>query len=222
MDFSVYCAALVMGFGLIVAIGAQNLFIIKTGLQNKNVFLVAGVASLCDVTLIIVGTAFVGRLIQSVPLFIPVMKWAGCLFLVYYGITTLANALRTAPRGFEDTERTVHGTLARSRHAGNVKLVMAALTFSLLNPHVYLDLFLIVGNFGSRFSGMKQVSFILGASTASCVWFFLLGFASKKAARLFKKRVVTRCLDAAVALIMFFLAYGLYTFSFDAAGMAMR
>ena len=219
MDFSVYCTALVMGLGLIVAIGAQNLFIIKTGLQKRNVFLASGIAALCDIMLIVLGTLFVGRVIRGVLVFIPVLKWAGCIFLAYYGVLTMTNALRKEPKGWESTEKDVDGTLAGSRHTGNARLVIATLTFSLVNPHVYLDTFLIIGNFGSRFSGMRQLSFILGACTASCLWFFMLGFASRKAARLFKNMTVVRCFDAAVALIMFFLAYGLYAFPFDASGL---
>lgn len=210
MDFSVYCTGFVMSFSLIVAIGAQNLFIIKLGLQNRNVLLGAAIASACDITLIILGTFFMGRLMEAMPGIVDITKWIGCAFLIYYGLISLSNALRRHPKGWENSEQELDAHLARSRHRGNWRIAIATLTFSLLNPHVYLDTFLIMGNFASRFSTTGQWSFIAGAGTASCVWFFPLGFAARRAACWFRNPSMTRGFDAVVAVIMFSIAYALF------------
>ena len=210
MDFSTFGTGFVMSMSLIVAIGAQNLFIIKLGLQHKNVFLGAAIATACDVTLIALGTFFMGRLMEAVPGLVDITKWVGCAFLVYYGLLCLRNAVRRHPKGWDGTEQELDAHLARSRHKGDLKIALATLTFSLLNPHVYLDTFLIMGNFASRFPPAGQWSFILGAGLASCVWFFSLGAASQKAARWFRNPAMTRGFDGVVSLIMFSIAYALY------------
>lgn len=215
MDFSVYCTGFVMSFSLIVAIGAQNLFIIRLGLQNRNVLLGSSIAAACDITLIILGTLFMGRLMEAVPGIVNVAKWIGCAFLVYYGLLSLRNALRPSPGGWEQSEQQIDARLALSRSRGNRRIAAATLAFSLLNPHVYLDTFLIMGNFASRLSPAGQWSFIAGAGTASCAWFFPLGFAARKASRWFRNPSMTRGFDAVVAVIMFFIAYTLAAFPLE-------
>jgi len=219
MEFSVYCTGFVMSFSLIVAIGAQNLFIIKLGLQNRNVLLASSIAAFCDIMLIMLGTFFMARLMEAVPGIADLTKWVGCLFLVGYGLLSLRNALRRHPSGWDNTEHELDKRLARSKLQGNRRIVATILAFTLLNPHVYLDTFLIMGNFASRFSTAGRWAFIAGAGTASCVWFFPLGFAARRAARLFRNPIMTRSFDAVVGLIMLSIAWALYTLPLEHIGL---
>ncbi|MDC9597056.1 LysE/ArgO family amino acid transporter [Xenorhabdus anantnagensis] len=201
----VLISSFLIGLGLIIAIGAQNIFIIKIGLQKKNVFLAATTAATCDTLLIALGTVFMSSLVQLVPMALSIAKWAGIAFLLFYSFSSLFNALRTHPKGWS-----VHEGHADSVSKLSKGVLIPTLAFSLLNPHVYLDTFLILGNLGSRLSPAAQLSFIIGAGSASYFWFYLTGFASKLSSRLFQKEITVRIFDFFVALAMLLIAYGIY------------
>lgn len=207
----VFGQAFIVGIGLILAIGAQNIYIIKVGLSGRNVFFAATLASVCDTVLIALGTFFMATMMANIPGFVTVAKWGGCGFLIYYGGLSLKNALATEPKGWLSAEAAMNERLneVRGRHQGG-GLWLSGLAFSLLNPHVYLDTFLILGNLGSRLAGVDKWWFIAGAGTASFVWFYAMGFAAKAAARFFQKPRVTRAFDLIVALVMWGIAYGLW------------
>lgn len=210
MQYEIFFKAFIIGLGLIVAIGAQNIFIIKTGLQRKNVFLAASIAALCDTTLIAVGTYFMSILMGSIPGFVSFAKWAGCIFLIYYGVLSIINAASATPKGWGTSEKEMEKSLER-RFSGNrgSSVVLPTLAFSLLNPHVYLDTFLVLGNLGSRLPADSRWVFIAGAGSASFFWFYLTGFAAKWASRAFENTLVTRSFDLVVGAAMFAIAYGL-------------
>lgn len=211
MGNGIFWQAFAVGIGLIMAIGAQNIYIIKVGLSGRNVFFAATLASVCDTVLIALGTFFMAALMAKIPGFVSVAKWGGCAFLAYYGALSLHNALAKSPRGWLSAEAAMNERLgevkSKYRHGG---LLLSGLAFSLLNPHVYLDTFLILGNLGSRLSDVDKWWFIAGAGTSSFVWFYATGFASKSAARYFQNPRVTRVFDFIVALVMWGIAYGLW------------
>jgi len=201
-----------MGFGLIIAIGAQNIFIIKIGLQRNNVMLASFIASLCDVSLIIVGTLFMSFLTAAIPYFLPITKWLGCAYLVFYGLMSLINSLRRIPKGWQSIESEFKsGQKVKLLSAG--KIVIAVLFFSYLNPHVIIDTLIILGNFGSKLPDESKAAFIAGATTASFIWFFTIGLCAQKASVLFSKIKVVRLFDFISAMIMFFIAFKLATFN---------
>ncbi|MFT0211307.1 LysE family transporter [Pseudomonas sp. F1_0610] len=204
MNFEVVVSAFFIGLGLIVAIGAQNVFIIKTGLQQRKVFVAASIAASCDFLLIVAGVFFMASLKDQLPWFVPAARWLGIVFVLYYGALSLLNALRQKPRGWANVVAD-----AEQKTAGKT-VALAALGFTLLNPHVYLDTFMILGNLGSEFAGMNKLSFIIGACLASFLWFFGIAYAAKSAAQLFTKVWVIRCFDLVVALVMLVIAYNLY------------
>ncbi|MBP6115408.1 MAG: LysE family transporter [Neisseriaceae bacterium] len=208
MGNPIFWQAFMMGIGLIMAIGAQNIYIIKVGLSGRNVFFAATLASVCDTILILLGTFFMATLMAKIPGFVSVAKWGGCAFLGYYGLMSLKNALAKSPQGWVSAEAAMQARLAGAGRRGG--LLWSGLAFSLLNPHVYLDTFLILGNLGSRLSGTDQWWFIAGAGASSFVWFYATGLASKSAARYFQNPRVTRVFDFVVALVMWGIAYGLW------------
>ncbi len=210
MHYEVFFKAFIMGLGLIVAIGAQNIFIIKTGLQHKNVFLAASVAAACDTILIALGTFFMAGLMHEIPSLIVITKWAGCIFLLYYGTLSMLNAIRKAPRGWAQSDAELQQKLQKLKPGRGSAIVWPTLAFSLLNPHVYLDTFLVLGNLGSRMPSAVRWEFVAGAGSASFFWFYLTGFSARATARAFARPAVSRGFDAIVGVAMFGIAYGLY------------
>ncbi len=201
LDIDILASAFAIGLGLIMAIGAQNIFIIRTGLQQRNVFLAASIAGLCDTLLIAIGTLFMTALLVNVPGLVGIAQWGGILFLIYYGSAALHNAWRIEPIGWEFDE---------SKSNSGLSVVFSTLAFSLLNPHVYLDTLLILGNMGARFgSDAQKISFIVGAGGASFFWFYLTGFTARRVARIFKKIWVVRSFETVVGVAMFAIAYSL-------------
>ncbi|QTL38411.1 LysE family transporter [Xenorhabdus budapestensis] len=116
-----------VGLGLIVAIGAQNIFIIKVGLQKKNVFLTATTAATCDTLLIALGTVFMSNLVQLVPMALLFAKWAGVVFLLFYSLNSLLNALRKHPRGWNVHES--HANSAVSKLSKGILIPTLAFIF---------------------------------------------------------------------------------------------
>lgn len=204
MNLEVTFSAFLIGLGLIVAIGAQNVFIIKTGLQQRSVFVAASIAAICDFLLIVAGVFFMAGLKDQLPWFVPAARWLGIAFVLYYGALSLLNALRQKPHGWANV-----ASETEQKTAGKT-VVLAALGFTLLNPHVYLDTFMILGNLGSEFTGGDKLSFIVGACLASFLWFFGIAYAAKSAAKLFTNIWIIRCFDLIVALVMLIIAYNLY------------
>ncbi|MDQ2689825.1 MAG: LysE family transporter, partial [Chloroflexota bacterium] len=140
-------AGLGLGLSLIVAIGAQNLFVLRQGLRREHVVLVATLCALSDAALILLGVSGVGFVLQAVPWLVDVVRWAGALFLVGYGLLAARRAWRPAAEALEvreaDAEASPSAAVATRTRALPVALACLALTW--LNPHVYLDTVFLLG-----------------------------------------------------------------------------
>lgn len=189
-----------LGLSLIVAIGAQNAFVLRQGLLRRHVFAVCLVCAVSDALLIAAGVAGFGALVRSVPALPRVMAWLGAAFLFWYGLTRFRSALageslRVAEAG-----------------AGSLRAALAAcLAFTWLNPHVYLDTVVLLGGIASRHAGAARLAFGLGAASASFLFFFGLGYGARLLAPLFARPSAWRMLDAGVGVIMWALAAALVT-----------
>lgn len=190
----------VLGAGLIIAIGAQNAFVIRQGLLRKHVLTVAAVSTVCDVVLIGVGVAGVGSVIASSEAVTAIATFGGVLFLGVYGVKAFHSAAR--PRTLDDQEGMARTASARS--AG-----VAAAAISLLNPHVYLDTVVLLGSVGAQHAGMDRAVFAVGAMAASTVWFFGIAYGASRLAPLFRKPAAWRVLDVLVGCMMWSVAAGL-------------
>lgn len=192
----VFLQGLVLSFGLIVAIGAQNAFVLRQGLRREHVGSVVLFCALADALLITAGVLGMARVIGDSPMLARALALAGALFLVTYGARALYRA--------RQTQRTdaVAGGAGMSRAGA---LAQAA-AFTLLNPHVYLDTVLLVGGIGAQQPVPLQAWFIAGASAASVMWFGLLGFASRWIAPVFARPRAWQVLDGLIGLTMFVLA----------------
>jgi len=184
-----------LGAGLIVAIGAQNAFVLRQGLKRSHVFAVASVCTLSDAALIAAGVAGVGALVSQTPGLLPAVTALGIVFLLAYG----ALAARRAWRG----ELLAVGT-NDAQGLGAVLLTCVALTF--LNPHVYLDTVVLVGAISARHRPPANAAFGCGAAIASALWFFGLAYGARLLAPLFARPAAWRALDALIAIVMWAIA----------------
>jgi len=192
-------AALIAGFALggslIVAIGAQNAFVIRQGVLNSHVFWICLFCSVSDAILIWGGTYGLGVVLQSLPWLVPVMTFGGAAFLLWYAYKALRRAL--APSALQEEGKTT------------TSLTMALLTcaaFTWANPHVYLDTVILVGSIANARPLGEQAPFALGATLASFAWFFAIGYGAKALRGPLSKPIVWRAIDATIAVVMFWLA----------------
>jgi L-lysine exporter family protein LysE/ArgO len=185
------------GLSLIIAIGAQNAFVLRQGLTGRFVLPVALVSALLDATLIVLGVAGLGALLESVPFLLGLVRWLGAGYLVWFGIASLRRAR-------SDQSMSVSGT----GPATLASVLLSTATFSLLNPHVYLDTVVFLGAFAAQF-GDSRWWFALGACLASIVWFFSLAYGAKALSRYVKNPRFWKILDSTIAVFMFALAIAL-------------
>ena len=187
-----------IGGGLIIAIGAQNAFVLSQGVRRNFPVQTAIVCSLCDGLLILIGVSGAGALVATNPLLAQGATWLGALFLVWYG----GRSFRSAIQGGA-LETTVEAIPSRR------KLLLATLALTFLNPHVYLDTIVLVGGFSGQLTQAERYLFGAGAMTASVVWFFSLSLGAGFVAPLFRKPIAWRFLDGFVCLTMWGIAFSL-------------
>jgi L-lysine exporter family protein LysE/ArgO len=185
---------LLTGLSLIVAIGAQNAFVLRQGLLKKHVLVIVLICAISDATLITLGVLGLGSLISALPWLLEVIRWVGVAFLIWYGSSSLRRFMKN-----ESLEAATTGS-------GNLKqTVITTLALTFLNPHVYLDTVIFIGGIANQFGEQKWL-FALGAVTASFIWFFSLGFGASKASVLVSKPTFWKILDVFIAAVMFSLA----------------
>jgi L-lysine exporter family protein LysE/ArgO len=180
------------GAGLIVAIGAQNAFVLRQGLQRQHVGLVVAVCALGDLTLIVLGVAGVGAVVKEWPSLLELLRYAGAGFLGIYG----GLAARRAWRGAGALR--IQGDAPHGRR----RVLLACLAFTFLNPHVYLDTMVLLGSLSTRYPGGLRWAFALGACMASVVWFCSLGYGARWLQPVFRTARAWRVLDAGIAVFM--------------------
>lgn len=188
-----------LSLSLIMAIGAQNAFVLKLGLKKHHVFWVCLVCAVSDAMLISLGIAGFGALIEAFPAIESMARYGGALFLLAYGGKSFISAFRTShtlePAG--DTPEALSRT------------VLICLAFTWLNPHVYLDTVVLMGSIATQYEGASRLQFGGGAVAASILFFFSLGYGARFLAPLFHQPVAWKVLDFAIGLVMFAIATSL-------------
>ena len=195
MIFSAVLAGFFSGAALIIAIGAQNAFVLRQGIRREHVLPIVAVCALSDAILIALGVAGIGTLVTAAPLILEIIRWAGVLFLVGYSIVAARRAIR--PKAL-----VVGGSDAISRTAA----IATVLALTWLNPHVYLDTVLLLGSLSTAHGPEGRWWFAGGAIVASLVWFTSLGFGARLLRGLFAKPAAWRILDLSIAAVMLILA----------------
>ncbi|WP_290698593.1 LysE/ArgO family amino acid transporter [Amphritea sp.] len=181
--------------GLIIAIGAQNAFVLSQGVRREHHWPIAALCSFIDAVLITLGIAGMGVLIGQSEVTLQLITWGGALFLFWYG----ANALRSA---FRDEVL----DLSENQFSGLRSALLTTLALSLLNPHVYLDTVVLLGGIGGQYPEYDRYWFGAGAALFSFLWFFSLSLGARWLAPLFRRPVSWRVLDGLVCLMMWALA----------------
>lgn len=188
-------AGLLTGLSLIVAIGAQNAFVLRQGLRRSHVGLVVAICALSDVVLILAGVAGIGVVVDRAPWAVEVVRWLGVAFLTVYGVGSLRRA--RAPQVLA-----VGDDAVESR--GGVVTRAVALTW--LNPHVYLDTVLLLGSIAGTHGPTGRWWFALGACAASVAWFAGLAYGARLAAPRLASPRAWQVLDVLIGLVMLAIA----------------
>ncbi len=197
-----FSSGILSGLALIIAIGAQNAFVIRQGLLRQHVLIVVLFCAISDALLIAAGTAGLGKVIESAPEVIEIVRWFGVTYLIFFGLKSLRSAFRHNSL-----------TLEQGNLVSRKRTILTVIGLTFLNPHVYLDTVIFLGSIANQFPTDKWF-FSAGAMTASFLWFFFIGFGSKMAARFMVKVIFWKVLDLTVAIIMFTLATYLTFYNF--------
>jgi L-lysine exporter family protein LysE/ArgO len=198
MSDRLFAAALegfAVGASLIIAIGAQNAFVLRQGLDRRHVFAVATVCTVSDAVLIAAGVAGLGALVHAAPGMLTAITLAGAAFLAIYGALALRRAF-AAERLRPDS----------AASASLMATVAMCLALTWLNPHVYLDTVVLIGALSSRHAPPAAVAFGAGAIVASAAWFYGLAYGARLLAPLFLRPRAWQILDVVIALVMWALA----------------
>ena len=192
------------GFSLILAIGAQNAFVLRQGILRQHVFILCLICAVSDASLIALGVGGFGYLVSLVPSLPFVMSLAGAAFLLAYGAMRFHAALKG-----DALKAAREGTSSRT------KVILAALAFTWLNPHVYLDTLGLVGAVSTRYpDSLAKLAFGIGAATASFTFFFGLGYGARLLAPVMQSRRAWQVMDTGIGVVMWGLAAGLLRSAF--------
>lgn len=199
MSLTVFMTGMLTGLSLILAIGAQNAFVLRQGLRGEHVLAVCLTCAVSDAILILLGVKSFAQIAQLLPWLAPAMRYAGAAFLIWYGARSMKAALQSGDALIVGTER---------QTAGLGKTLLACLAITWLNPHVYLDTVVLLGTISTRFAG-DTGSFAAGAVCGSFLFFFSLGYGSAWLRPIFAKPSSWRILEAVIAIVMWAIAANL-------------
>lgn len=203
-----------LGLSLIVAIGAQNLFVLRQGIRREHALAVAAVCAVSDAALIAVGVSGLGAILQAAPWLIGAARWGGAVFLVIYALLAARRALRPSGEALRveggqeaDAERPAGrtGVATRTRLA---PVILTCLALTWLNPHVYLDTVILLGSVANTHGALRWW-FAAGAAAASVVWFVSLAIGARHLGRWLSSPRAWRVLDGIIAVVMLAIAVSL-------------
>ena len=193
---------LLAGLSLIIAIGAQNAFVIRQGLTKKFVLLTVLICAISDALLIALGASGLGALIKSNKNILEFVRWFGVAYLLWFAFKSAKSALK---------KEVLNSAGEASADRKSVILTVLALTF--LNPHVYLDTVILLGSISNQF-GPDKWFFCIGAMLASFIWFTAIGFGAKSASKFMSRPIFWKILDSLIAVVMLSIATFLAFYNF--------
>lgn len=191
-----YFTGLFVAAGLIIAIGAQNAFILGQSIKREHHLSAALLCMTCDAILIVSGIFGLGRLLQEQPLLLEITRWGGVVFLLGYAGLALRRASQPAA---------LH--IATQQPRSRAAVILATLAVTLLNPHVYLDTVVLIGSIGAQ--QQQPGIFALGAVSGSALWFSALALAGAWLAPWLSRPYTWKLIDTAVAIMMLSVAWSL-------------
>jgi L-lysine exporter family protein LysE/ArgO len=182
--------------GLIIAIGAQNAFVLKQGILKNHVFVTAFICALIDALLISLGVGGFAKILSTNALLLEIARWGGVVFLGFYGFRSFRSVFTPHALKVSDQENRLSLKMT----------IITALALSLLNPHVYLDTVVLLGSIGAQFPDNERFFFAIGAMLTSFIWFFSLSYGSRYLAPLFQKPISWKILDFIIGCVMWLIA----------------
>ena len=194
-----FLEGMALGGGLIIAIGAQNAYLLSLGIKRNHHFIAATICALWDITLIALGVLGVGAWVQANPSVLKYTLWGGAIFLLAYGLRAFVGAWKGKVLDAGEGEPGIG-----LQSLKNVAITMFAI--GVLNPHVYLDTIVLLGSISGKFQGKGRYLFGLGAAASSVIWFYSLGFAGQLLAPLFARPIAWRVLDGLICITMWGIA----------------
>lgn len=203
-------------FSLIVAVGAQNVYVLRQGLRREHVLPVVLICAASDAALVLAGTAGLGYLVKTLPWLIVVARWAGAISLIVYGILAAQRAwasggealIADAAENPPHTRTAAGGTTTLTRTAPLAPVILATLAFTWLNPNVYLDTVLLIGGIAATHGDARWL-FAAGAILASVIWFFALGYGARHLGRWLRTPRAWRILDTGIAVLLMVMGVAL-------------
>ncbi len=195
----IYIKGFVVTISLIMAIGAQNAYVLKLGLLKQYVLLAVLMCIFFDFLLIAAGIFGLGYFIQGNQILINSIAVFGIVFLIIYAMLSFKSA-------FKNESLQIDGNAKTNPLKEVITLI---LVFTFLNPHTYLDTVLLIGGIGANVQNEFKIYFLLGAVSASAMWFFSLGFGARFLIPVFKKPITWKILDISIGIFMLFIAYSL-------------
>ncbi len=193
---SIWGAGALSGLALIVAIGAQNAFVLRQGIRREHVGVVVVLCAVSDAVLILGGTAGIGALVSRFPGVLDVLRWGGAAYLAWWAVRSFVSALRPAAL-----------TAEAPRSRGSVVATTLALTY--LNPHVYLDTVVLLGSLANQHGPDTRWVFAGGAVVGSVVWFSALGYGARALSGVLSSPRTWRVVDLVIGVVMLALAVNL-------------
>ena len=198
-EIDIFFKGFIVTFSLIVAIGAQNAYVLKLGLLRQHVFKAVLFCTFSDFILISAGVLGLGFFIKGNQLLINSIAIFGIVFLCFYAFLSFKSAFKNESLQIDDKVKT-----------NPLKQVLAMLfVFTYFNPHTYLDTVLLIGGIGANIQSELKIVFLLGAVLASASWFTLLGFGARLLIPIFKKPITWKILDISIGIIMLIISYSL-------------
>ncbi|TAM55311.1 MAG: amino acid transporter [Paraburkholderia sp.] len=204
MNWTAYIHGAALCASLIVTIGAQNAFVLRQGILRSHVGKIVLLCTVSDFILIAGGVGGAAALATRYPRVVEWILYGGLAYLAWFGLSTLRRAWRPGHAVMEVAGEQAASPMARTQRGWPV--VLMALAFTWLNPHVYVDVLLLIGTAGAREPEGSRVAFALGAMTISPLWFASLGYGARLLAPLFRKATAWRILDGAVGGMVLFIA----------------
>jgi L-lysine exporter family protein LysE/ArgO len=191
---------------LIVTIGAQNAFVLRQGIMRSHIGKIVLMCTLSDFVLIGAGVGGASVLVERYPTFIHALLYVGLAYLAWFGISALRRALRPGHAVLDTDATGAKGDTAPPAQRA-LPIMLMTLAFTWLNPHVYLDTFLLIGTAGAREAQGSRAAFAVGAMAVSAIWFLALGYGARALAPLFKRATAWRVLDGAIGSMVLLLAF---------------
>ena len=195
-----------MGLSLIVAIGAQNAFVLRQGLRRARVGAIVAVCTLSDIALIIAGVSGIGAVVQHADWALQAVRWFGVAFLTWYGLSSAWRARRPSALAPSPAGNRTNGDADSGGEPGLSSTIRRAMALTWLNPHVYLDTVVLLGSIANSRGPVGRWWFAVGAALASTLWFAGLGFGARFAAPLLTTPRAWQVLDLLIAATMLAIA----------------